>query len=446
MKRKLAWLPAIGALVAAYVAYSHFASVRELEISSHEFWHPFVSNDELTKFFSVRHAPSLTSSMKDGALAITNRGPVEAGDELVLSRTEPFRLEAGLLVGAVRLNTKSPVDVFVGFESVVSPHRLALALSNNPDHPTLRLLGDIDPVAPHAQTNSVIEPYLELHLGDLDAGSHMLGIRFDATRMSAEAYLDLIPVGSSEVRWRAGTEARVVIGVRAREGNVPVDVRLESLRWEPAPGGAMYTRGTDVIDEFIGGRVDPLRWDVSLINDWRHTGLIEPAKSGAGLELVAHVEKQVPTPPAHPAEICLAARPLSPIRVLTEWSISDLRFARAYVVVRNKIGNRILEAAMTSTSADGALSGTMSGEVNDKRAIDSRPAVPINGPADVTLGIVFDPWTRLGRGEVNGQSIGQARYDMRRNELVRVCVGVQVAPGGTAKATLRTFQFHAAPY
>ncbi len=156
---------------------------------------------------------------------------------------------------------RAPVDVAVRLETSRGDRHVEIAMRDGPGPALFRIHGDRSATSrtePLALTLS--ETDARTHVADRD-GEHDLALRFEADPRLIVPVLDGVPLPAvGESGWLAGTLVRPWIGVRAREGGVPVDVEILEMESRVVPDHLATPLRFE--EDFKGAVLDPARWTV----------------------------------------------------------------------------------------------------------------------------------------------------------------------------------------
>ncbi len=437
----------VGALVGLYILYAHVASLHAAVVKANAIpWSTRFSDPEaLASRFDVDQGPGFTLDDKVGALVIhraANAG-VPAGGHVEL-RSHPFRFDGGTARVRFKVSGLAPYDLFMGVESAERPDkRIWLVLRNDPTKPTFRLEG-IDSLRGTDPEGDALLQYVEADkLAWGDGAEHTLGLRFEPTSQMIEVRIDDVPVASRLIGWSGGFSGRLVFGVRDRQ-DAAIDASFEEVDWVPSDGRDL-AHGADLTETFLGSQVNPLRWQVFFQQEWRVDGQLPPLTTGDGLLMVGRSTSESAPEITTPVEICTMPFALTPLKLETEWDLHQLDLASVYVSIRNEIKTRSIEMDLANDDGKGTVALQVKGQLDGKRDVDVS-----NGPAfpatKAHLNATYDPWLRTLKVSNDEVKVFDHTYGLRREELVRVCFGTHVFPGGHSEAVLKQVYLHRAPY
>jgi hypothetical protein len=435
----------VGAFLAIYVVYAHVASWR-MAARTPTAWSTRLQQPDLrAEGFTVARE-GLDATMVGGALTVggaTGRpGFFRAGQRSV--RFDSARLQVQFQTGE-----RAAYDVLVGFQRADDPsRRIAFAFANDGSAPRLRLIGVDAPTGPPHEGDGILDEIDADTAAVLGPGQrHELAIRFDGTRHRIELFVDDTPVRTHTTGWMAGIDVVPFFGVEERVAGTNPHVTFDTVVFAPVPSGPPL-RGFNVLDVFPGNVPDPLFWHTNLPALYvGATGGLGRVESGSGLRLRGRATSAVPHGEIVPLEVCTNPVELAPMFMETVWTVHTLAFATLYTRIENTEGSRSMAAGVHATASGddhwlffGMADGGLDERVEQGAAVEPAP------DGTVAFRVSYEPW--LGTAVVygNGKEVHRRRYDLRRAEFVRLCVGARVATGGEFDATLHSFKLHVAPY
>ena len=136
---------------------------------------------------------------------------------------------------------------------------------------------------------------------------------------------------------------------------------------------------------------------------------------------------------------------LTPLKLETEWDLHQLDNASAYIAIRNEIKTRSVEIALANDDGKGTVALQVKGQLDGKRDVDVSTG-PVFPATKAHLNATYDPWLRTLKVSNDEVKVFDRSYGLRREELVRVCFGTHVFPGGHSEALLKQVYLHRAPY
>jgi hypothetical protein len=445
-KKIVTGLFVVGALVGLYILYAHVASLHAEVVRAKEIpWSTRFSDPQaLASRFDIQQGPGFTLDDTVGALAIHRaKGAAPAGGVVEL-RSHPFRFDGGTARVRFKVSGLAPYDLFMGIESADRPDkRIWLVLRNDATKPTFRLEGIDSLRGPDPEGDPLLQYIEGEKLAWGDGTEHTLGLRFEPTSQTIEMTIDDVPVASRLVGWSGGFSGRLVFGVRDRQ-DAAIDATFEEVDWIPNDGRELI-RGTDFTDTFLGSHINPLRWQVFFQQEWRTDGQLPPLSTGDGLLLVGQSLSQSAPEITTPVEVCTMPFALTPLKIETQWDLRQLDLASVFVSIRNEIKTRSIEMELANDDGKGTIALRVKGQLDGKRDVDVShgPTFPAVG---AHLNITYDPWLRSLKVSNDEVKVFDHSYGLRREELVRVCLGTHVFPGGHAEAVLKQVYLHRAPY
>jgi hypothetical protein len=432
----------LGFLVAAYVLYAHVAALRAIVIHNGDVgWTTrFPDPGAFKSNFTFDKGSDFDVDVRVGAVDVTRSGP--PGDGHATFRSKPFHFDGGMVLLRFRVAERAAYDVVVGLERADQPDkRLAVVLRNDPEKPSFRLEGT-DALRGPTPRDSLLE-YLDGNevMSDMSEW-HTLGLRFEPTSQETEISIDNVPVASHLVGWSGGFDARMFFGVRDRHADA-IHVDFAELEWRPQTERDLE-RVPDFDEQFLGVRLDPVRWNVFFEKDWHSEGSIAPYETGNGLLLRAAGTSQSAPGVMRPVAICTLPFSLTPTRIEVNWDARVLDHADVFASLTNLAGTRNIEVALTNRGGDDkqlVIRGQLDGKFLQEEF--EGPKLP-SGKAHLLL--VYDSWFRKLHLSVDDVEVFEHPFGLQRDEFVHVCVGDHMSPGGHAEVVLTRFHLHRAPY
>ncbi|WP_394821086.1 hypothetical protein [Pendulispora albinea] len=444
------WLSRIlfffGLFIAAYVLYAHVSSWR-MAVRAPSDWSTHLQTASIEKdgFTVDRHG--LDGAMADEVFVVS--GKTTSKGMFRLHRPAK-RFDGGMMSARFRVGELAEYDVLVGFQLAGDPQRrVALTFSNDTKKPRLRLLGAASPIGPLPASDGVLD--------DLESLSqvtealhpnewHELAIRFDAPNQQFEFFVDMVPVAARRLGWMAGVDVEPFVGVEERTPGSDPHVGFDVVSFVTGPSGPPF-RGTRFIDEFPGSLPDPLRWQTTVVNDWRMKGGIVRESTGNGLHLEGGAAGVTAVGIETPVKLCRYPTELDPVHIETRWDIRKLRYAMIYVSISNSTDSRVLEAAVRGLDEGQPRQWLFTGQSGSsiEPGRTEGPAVVAEGN-ELAFEMSYDPWLRRATIRSGGNVVHQKRYDLSRKEHVQICVGAHVSAGGEFDATLKRINVRFAPY
>ncbi|MCL2724657.1 MAG: hypothetical protein FWD69_09500 [Polyangiaceae bacterium] len=433
-------------LATIYVLYAHLAGVRAARHreSSVGWTTRFSEPAAFVSDFTPDVTPDFHVEPRVGSLFIQRTGRVGVpGEGHAIYRSKPFHFDGGMARLRFRTRQLDDYDVLLGFESADRPDkRLWFVMRNDSQTPSFQLEGTDGMLGPTPAGDSLLQYVDGAEIIRGNDEWHTLGVRFEAASQQLQMFVDDIPVASRVVGWDGGIAARIVFGVRDRKDS-EIGVEIGELNWDPQEGREPI-RLPNYVDEFVGGRLDPLRWHAYFQQEWRVDGSLRPYETGNGLVLRGRGLQQSAPGVMSPVTICTLPFALTPTRVEVDWDIDTLEHAAIDMTIGNLNRTRWVSVDIAN---DDKPEPYFVFRGQEDRNID--PTV-IDGPPlpdkRTHLLLAYDPWLRSLRVSRDDHEIFSHRFGLQRNEFVRICVGLQVFPEGKAEARLRRFYLHRAPY
>lgn len=423
MKRVLSWVLAIVLGVSVfYVAYAHVASILT---AKQYFEEPIV-----TTFAD------------------------EAGLRAMFEKHGDVRIEGGEAI----LDGKTTKDSFSGFTTrqlALTESRISLRFSVANDEPYDIVLGirkdggareaiayvlNNEPAAPFwAWEGQELEPLPGLRSSGLpgeriddvrrtpftkaDYGQwHEVELHVSTSLRRIAAFVDGVPTGTVYGEWVAGMPVKLVFGVRSRGvADRPIDVRFRKLAVEPRAG---VVSSLDFTDSFDGKVIDPRHWAVHSLNSDVLSVDLRPTKQG----LVATGKATPLLSTAAPAFLIdTPAVPLGRIHLKVVLDVRELRHALFFMGITSVLGGphlRFFDVGLHRDETKNAYQGTVSGHWGRDGQARFDPPTKWTTDSRVTLEIDYDGKTRIARGRMNGEVIGEHLSDLQMSEHVRIRFGV----------------------
>ena len=434
----------LGFIVAAYVLYAHVAELRTVSDRRHgEPWTAkFDEPKTLASKFTIDTTPDLHVDANVGMVTVGREGGPGTGQATL--RSMPIRFDGGLVRARFRVRERASYDVFVGLERDGQPDkRLWFVLRNDPATPSFRIEGAGGMNGPTFKGEAVLDYVSAPDVIREDQEWHTLSLRFESASQQVELAIDDVPVASRLVGWESGFDARVVFGVRDRNA-AALAVDFAEIDWDPH-AGREPTRLPEFTDEFLGARLDPLRWRALFQNEWRVAGSLGPFETGRGLLLRGQGLQGSAPGVMTPVQICTLPFELTPTRVEVDWELETLSHAALNITLGNLVGSRSVAVDIANVG-EGDPRIMIRGQLDESvvPSVFDGPAIP--AAKRMRLQLEYDSWLRTLRVLKDDTKVFEHRFGLQRNEFVRVCLGEQVYPEGRAEARVRRFWMHRAPY
>ena len=423
-----AWVAAgLSAFVLAYVAYAHvLAASHRMSTDVRELREGFGNRDSLPPPWSVRTGASggLTHAVRAGMLSIAGSG--KTGEELLIaSATRKF--DDGVITLRFRVPGEAAVETFLGLEEAGTGRSVGAAFVAGAT-PFVRLYGDTS--GPLRTVVASEDARVEAQPGEW----HTLSLQFTPVYSMMTAFLDGRPLASTRMGWHQGTSGRIIFGARLRADVQNVAIEMESIAFDTIDWSA--TRSFD--ESFSGEFLDIRRWMFEFPNPdfGRLDARIE---KGHGL-LVDGSLQSLTVEPAFMFLLRSAPFPLKSMHVEAELWVDELEEASLYFGLMGasawSAGDKVFDVGMAHRK--GPVETYVAGGWSGDGALRFDRGEPIVLPRKVSVAIVYDAASGLGRASIAGKTSENHILDLKPLDVVALRLGaIAHAPGAKAKVHVR---------
>jgi hypothetical protein len=449
MKRALSWtLGGVSAFIAIYVGYAHVASWHVVgQYAQPSIQERFESESRFREVFTESHRGPLSAQVTPHGLHITGQTSAPDGTPAWLQFvSKERRLEDDVVMHMrFRVADRASYDLNVGIargDDPLSARELKLGLSNHPEHPEYRLLGDHWLGGERPMGDRVLSDFRHRVPFTNPEGVHVVTLRVSPNTHMLHAAVDDIDAGSFDIAWWTGTPVQFAFGLVGRDPGQAVDVTIEQVSYDPIISPFELPV---FVERFDGKILDPDRWQVKMAEGSLAESSLQLAQ---GLHLRGRALPQSASSRwIHPVRLLGLPMDLGSFELAFKLRASELHDARVVVgmvdmtdLLREADNWRGYTVGLREDpQGRGAF---IAGAWGDTGQLDYLPLPQVDAAAEHEIILRWDAATRQGVTLVDGKQVDERKYDLQAFERTAIVIDTStLPPAGAVDVVIRELRY-----